>query len=121
MPTVQIYLPAGHSTDNKRLLVNNISEDLASAGNTKKSAVKIILSELPLEDFELAGQQIIVQIYLLKGRTLEQKQNIIQSISTTINELLDISMDNIKIILNHISLEDYAIGGKLLKDIRMSN
>lgn len=59
----------------------------------------------------------VVQIHLMEGRTEEQKRVLVQKVTEAMCEALSIKPERIRIMLNDISLGDYAIGGKLMKDI----
>ena len=61
-----------------------------------------------------------VQIHLLKGRTKDQKRLIAKEVSEALSRTADTPVKNVKIIFSEMELEDYAIGGEILEDIRKS-
>lgn len=60
----------------------------------------------------------IVEIHLLEGRDEETKAKIAQSVSEALSETADTPIENVKIIFHDMKPADYAIGGKLIKEIR---
>lgn len=58
----------------------------------------------------------IVEIHLLKGRTLEQKRLLTASVTKAITESLGAPAETVRIILSEMEKEDYAIAGTLMTD-----
>lgn len=58
----------------------------------------------------------IIRIDLLKGRSVEQKQQMAKEITKTVSKIAKTKEENIKIIFSDMEFENYASGGKLAKE-----
>lgn len=58
----------------------------------------------------------IVEVHLLKGRTLDQKRRLVQEMTRVLCETLAVKPEQVRILLSEMEKEDYAIGGILSKD-----
>ena len=55
MPIVQIHLIEGRSIDQKRALVEKVTQAVCDSVNVPPDAVKIILSDMARHDYAVAG------------------------------------------------------------------
>lgn len=55
MPIVQIHLIEGRSIDQKRALVDKVTQAICETVNVPPDAVKIILSDMAKHDYAIAG------------------------------------------------------------------
>ncbi|PZP86718.1 MAG: 4-oxalocrotonate tautomerase [Azospirillum brasilense] len=55
----------------------------------------------------------IVQINMLKGRTIEQKRALVKKVTEALGETIDAPPHKIRIILNDMEHDMYAIAGQL--------
>lgn len=53
----------------------------------------------------------VVQISLIQGRTPEKKEELIRKVTQAIVEVLEISADRVRIILNEVPKENIGYGG----------
>lgn len=58
----------------------------------------------------------IVQINMLKGRTLEQKRALVKKVTEALGETIDAPAHKVRIILNDMEHDMYSVGGKLVAD-----
>lgn len=58
----------------------------------------------------------IVQVNMLKGRTLDQKRALVKRITEVLGETIDAPAHKVRIILNDMEHDMYAIGGELHAD-----
>lgn len=58
----------------------------------------------------------IVQMEILKGRTLEQKREMVKEVTGAICKTLSCPPEAVSIIIREMEKEDYAIAGKLFAD-----
>jgi 4-oxalocrotonate tautomerase len=56
MPIVQIELLAGRTVDQKRVLVDGVTRAICEALGVPPESVRIILRDMRLEDFAVAGR-----------------------------------------------------------------
>jgi len=57
-----------------------------------------------------------IQVNLLVGRTTEQKRSLVANITEAVVKSLGVKPDVVRIILQEMATDDYAIGGVLTSD-----
>jgi 4-oxalocrotonate tautomerase len=58
----------------------------------------------------------IVEIYLLEGRSEEQKRNLVKEVTEVICRTIQAEPEQVRIILSDMKKSDYSIGGVLISD-----
>ncbi|WP_312700396.1 2-hydroxymuconate tautomerase [Sedimentibacter sp.] len=58
----------------------------------------------------------IVQVEMLKGRTLEQKRDMVKKVTEAISETANCPKDAVKIIIREMDFENFSQGGVLKCD-----
>lgn len=56
MPICQIYLLEGRTVEQKRLLIEKITEAMQEAIGARPESVRVILTEMPKEHFGIGGK-----------------------------------------------------------------
>lgn len=57
------------------------------------------------------------QIYLIEGRTEEQKRTLIEKVTRAIVEAVDVPKENVRVWLHDMPKENWGIGGVSAKDL----
>ena len=57
----------------------------------------------------------IVQIDMIKGRTVEQKKEMVKRVTEAISEIVNCPKDAVSIIIRDMEYENYGSGGELVK------
>ncbi len=57
-----------------------------------------------------------VDIKIIKGRTLEQKRNLVTSVTQAVSESIDVPAERIWVHINEMETDGFATGGKLIVD-----
>lgn len=58
----------------------------------------------------------IIQVHMFEGRTLDQKRKLVASMTDAVVKSLDVKPEDVRIILQDMSRQDYSIGGVLAAD-----
>ena len=58
----------------------------------------------------------IIQVHLIKGRTVDQKRKLVANITDAVVKSLDVKNENVRIILQEMAKDDYAVAGALVMD-----
>ncbi len=58
----------------------------------------------------------IVNVNMIKGRTLEQKREMVKEVTDSIVKTLNCDKDAVRIIINEIDKADISVGGVLRSD-----
>ncbi|HKQ61752.1 MAG TPA: 2-hydroxymuconate tautomerase [Candidatus Polarisedimenticolaceae bacterium] len=60
----------------------------------------------------------LVEIHLLRGRTPEQKKNLLGAVTQAVHETLDAPLTSIRVWIHEMGDEDYMAAGQLASDRR---
>lgn len=58
----------------------------------------------------------IIQVHFFEGRTLDQKRALVASMTDAVVKSLNVKPDDVRIILQEMARQDYAIAGVLTSD-----
>ncbi len=58
----------------------------------------------------------IANILMIEGRTLEQKQALIRTVTAAIVESLDVKPDRVRVIVQEVPREHWGIGGSSMRE-----
>lgn len=58
----------------------------------------------------------ILQVHLLKGRSVEQKRQLVKEVTEAVSRSLEVKPDQVRIILCEMDRDAYAIAGTLVAD-----
>ena len=117
MPTLEIYLPQGHSDERKASLIAGLTQATVDAIGAPAESVRILLTELPVSNIGLGGKPtpaalpVIIAI-LIAGRTEAQKEALIAHLSETSASVLDVSLQSTRVMIKDIPNTDFGLGGK---------
>ncbi|MGD0489666.1 MAG: 2-hydroxymuconate tautomerase, partial [Syntrophorhabdales bacterium] len=62
------------------------------------------------------GFMPIIQVHLIKGRTVDQKRKLVANITDAVVKSLDVKNEDVRIILQEMAKDDYAVAGALVMD-----
>ncbi|RQS30949.1 4-oxalocrotonate tautomerase [Burkholderia sp. Bp8992] len=121
MPTLEVFLPAGHDDARKAELIARLTGATVDAIGAPVDAVRVLLTELPATHVGLGGRSaadgaqpslpVIVAI-LIAGRTDEQKRALIAALSDVGAHVLDAPLQATRVIIKDIPNTDFGIGGR---------
>ncbi|WP_345816961.1 tautomerase family protein (plasmid) [Paraburkholderia sp. PREW-6R] len=117
MPTLEVYLPQGHTYDRKASIIQSLTQATVNSIGAPAESVRILLSELPAANSGLggkptpAGLPVIVAI-LIAGRTDAQKEALIAALSETSAAVLDAPLQATRVMIKDIPNTSFGIGGQ---------
>ena len=128
MPTLEVYLPAGHAEARKAQLIAGLTQATVDAIGAPAESVRVLLSELPPHDFGIgsssaadrAGSRaslLVIVAILIAGRTPAQKTALIAMLSETSAAVLDSPLDATRVMIKDIPNTDFGIGGQTAKSL----
>lgn len=59
-----------------------------------------------------------VHIYMVEGRTTEQKRRLAQKVTAAVSEAIDVLPASVDVIMHEGSAHDFARGGTLVADLK---
>ncbi|MCX4138790.1 MULTISPECIES: tautomerase family protein [Paraburkholderia] len=128
MPTLEVYLPAGHAEARKAQLIAGLTQATVDAISAPAESVRVLLSELPPHDFGIGGSSaadragsraslLVIVAILIAGRTPAQKTALIAMLSETSAAVLDSPLDATRVMIKDIPNTDFGIGGQTAKSL----
>ena len=129
MPTLEVYLPAGHAEARKAQLIAGLTQATVDAIGAPAESVRVLLSELPPHDFGIGGSSaadraasgraslLVIVAILIAGRTPAQKTALIATLSETSASVLDSPLDATRVMIKDIPNTDFGIGGQTAKSL----
>ena len=128
MPTLEVYLPAGHAEARKAQLIAGLTQATVDAICAPAESVRVLLSELPPHDFGIGGSSaadragsraslLVIVAILIAGRTPAQKTALIAMLSETSASVLDSPLDATRVMIKDIPNTDFGIGGQTAKSL----
>ncbi|GHT83810.1 4-oxalocrotonate tautomerase [Betaproteobacteria bacterium] len=118
MPNIETFLPHGYDDQKKVALINGLTRATVESVGAPLSSVRVWISEVGARDFGLGGEictraeaGIIVQAFLIAGRSDAQKATLIRAMTDAAVTTLSISRDNVRVIIRDIFNGDFGIGG----------
>jgi 4-oxalocrotonate tautomerase family enzyme len=122
MPTLEVYLPAGHTDQRKASLIQGLTQATVDAIGAPSESVRILLSELPASNSGLggtlsaAGLPVIIAI-LIAGRTDAQKEALISHLCRTSAAILDAPLQATRVMIKDIPNTNFGIGGQTARTL----
>ncbi len=119
MPLININMKKGHSAEYKKTFLQAVHDSLAQVLGIPKEDRFQRLNEFEPDFFETAPDKsdnfCIIEITMFPGRTKEQKKCVIETITETLNNRLNIRPEDIFILIQEPPLENWGMRGQQLK------
>ena len=58
----------------------------------------------------------IIQVHMIEGRTVDQKRALVANMTDAVTKSLNVKPDDVRIILQEMAKQDYAVAGVLIAD-----
>ena len=119
MPLARISIRKGKLTAHKRAIADGVYEALRETVRIPEGDRFQILTEHGEEDLivdphymgiERSRDNIIVQIFLSRGRTVEKKQALYRSIVERLHAFAGVRKEDVMIVLTEVGTEDWSFG-----------
>ncbi len=126
MPFAQIHVTEGHSAEQKRVLIEKVTQAIQDAVGAPRPNVRVWIHALPTTDYGIGGSPVaeldynnapFAQLFLMEGRTEEQLRNLIALVCQALVEALDAPMDKVRAWITEVPKSNWGIAGKTAKDL----
>jgi 4-oxalocrotonate tautomerase len=117
MPFVRISVQSSTPAATRKLIADSVYEAMRETIGIPEGDRFIVVTAHEANDMFIdpsfmganrSNQLVLTQIFLSRGRTVEQKQALYQSIATRLNQAAGITLDDVMIVLNENSFEDWS-------------
>jgi len=126
MPTLEVFLPAGHNEARKASLLAKLTHATVESIGAPIDSVRVMLNELPQGHFAVAGQVVVpgsseaapvILAILIAGRTEAQKVALIAALSRASVTALESSLAATRVMIKDIPNTDFGLAGKTAKSL----
>ena len=120
MPLVRIALAAGTPPEYRRALADGVHQALVETAGVPADDRFQLIEELPAGNlitdqaylgFERSARQVVVQIFLNAGRTVEVKQRLYAAIAEKLGRSPGLRPDDLLVNLVDVARENWSFGG----------
>ncbi|OZI22289.1 4-oxalocrotonate tautomerase [Bordetella genomosp. 7] len=115
MPILNIQIMQGHDARQKAALLKNCSTAVVDSIGAPLPSIRIVLEEVAPEHVIVAGEigkaMALVVVRLIAGRTDAQKAALIAALSSAIHTSVNISQDDVRVILADVPKTDMGVAG----------
>jgi 4-oxalocrotonate tautomerase len=119
MPLVRIFVYSSTTCEQQTAISSAVYEAMREAIGIPEGDRFIVLTEHEKEELLIdprymgvrrSERYVLVQIFLSRGRTVEQKQALYARIAERLNKSAQVPAGDVMIVLNENSLEDWSFG-----------
>ena len=118
MPTLEVYLPQGHTDERKASLIQGLTQaTVACNRRARRNPCASCCQNCPRSNIGLGGKltrpglPVIIAI-LIAGRTDAQKKALISQLCQTSAAVLDAPLQATRVMIKDIPNTDFGIGGQ---------
>jgi len=115
MPILTIQILPGRSAQQKTQLLTRVSQAVVDSLAAPLSSVRVVLQEVAAEHVIVGGEvgkdMALLRIMLIEGRTEEKKAALFAAVSRAVHESIDISEQDIRIIITDVPKTDMGVAG----------
>ena len=133
MPRVTVEILEGRTPDQKRALIREIANSVINVYKVPAKGVAIRIQEVKFTDLG-TGTESYWDFALHDGkvlygssgdpritvtcteRSLDEKKELVKQITDKVSEILGVPASDVKIFINEMKKDQFAIGGKLICD-----
>ena len=112
MPFAHVYLQEGHSKEDVKRLVTEISNLYAETISAPLERLRVWVSEIPLYAWAFVQEETpIVQLHLLAGRPKEQHHALIVGMTDVVERVMGVRRQSIRVCITEVSPDSFGSGG----------
>lgn len=115
MPILNILINQNHEPARKKQLLEGVTQAVVDSIGAPLSSIRAAVQTIDSQDAIVAGQigttMAQVDVYLLPGRTEDQKASLIAALSKTVANTIQVSDQDSRIIIHDIPLTDMGVAG----------
>jgi 4-oxalocrotonate tautomerase len=113
MPLFTIQLLEGHSAQQKQAVLKNASQAVVDSIGAPLASVRGILVEVAAQHAIVAGEiehpMARVDVALISGRTVEQKEVLIAALDAAVRQSLSLTGADVRVILTDVPNSDMGL------------
>ena len=115
MPMLNVQILQGHSPAKKTDLLKKLTQSVVDSIGAPLASVRVVLQEIPAEHVIVAGEigkeMVMITVGLIRGRTEDQKAEVIAAMFEATEQAIGVSKQNIRVILFDRPATDFGVAG----------
>lgn len=115
MPLLTIQIVQGRSAQQKKALLNSVSQAVVDSIGAPLASIRAMLIEVPADNVIIAGEigkdAALVHASLISGRTEEKKAAMFAAVSRAVHESIDISENDVRVVITDVPNTDMGMAG----------
>lgn len=119
MPMMKAHIKHGFTSEQKAAALASYTHAIQTAVTTPLSTVRVMLEELPPGHSCAAGEAdaelTIIQVFMMEGRTEEQKARLIAMLTDATVNAFGVNGDSVRVLLHDMPKINVGIGGRSAK------
>ncbi len=117
MPYIHVFLNKQYSSQKKEKLMHSLSHATAQSLGASPASVRVKLIPLDSLDTMVAGVVGVeiaeVYVYLMAGRSTEQKEALFRAINIAVQDSLEVAPDLSRTVIQDVATIDLGLAGGL--------
>lgn len=115
MPILNIKIPTGYSTDQKKSLLKGMSDAVIASIAAPLPSIRVTIEEVSPDHTIVAGEigkpMTLITAVLIQGRTPELKAALIKALAESVQATIGISTNDTRIVIQDVSTDDLGVAG----------
>lgn len=116
MPMIKAHILAGFSADQRAALLKALTHDVITVLGAPPRQVRCLLEEIASGNSAVAGEidqpVTIVNVWMMEGRTEDQKAHLIAALSNSVAATTGVPLDTVRIVIFDLPKINVGIGGR---------
>lgn len=134
MPTIEAFIVEGHSHRQKEQLIDSLTHAVVESIAAPIDSVRVILNEVAARHVGVGGKPMgaadvppgpaapgaalaIMQVFLIAGRSDEQKVRLIAALTDAAVEVQAVARGDVRVIIKDIPNTDFGLAGKTAQSL----
>ncbi|AWB34310.1 tautomerase family protein [Orrella marina] len=115
MPILNIKIPTGHSTEQKKNLLKGLTDAVVASLAAPLPSIRVTIEEVAPDHTIVAGEigkpMTLITAVLIVGRTPELKAALIKALAESVQATIGISIDDTRVVIQDIERTDLGVAG----------
>lgn len=115
MPILTIKIPTGHSVEQKKALLQGLTDAVLRSLNAPLASIRVTIDEVSPENTIVAGQlgqpMALIHAALIAGRSEQLKAALIAELAKAVEQSIGLSMDHTRTLIDDYPTTDMGVAG----------
>lgn len=126
MPFAQVFLVEGHTREQKRAVIEKVTQAVQDAIAAPRPNVRVWIHDVPTMNFGVGGVCLdelgetdfpFVQMFIMEGRTEDQKRALVEQVTQALQDAVGAPRAKLRVWITEVPKTNWSIGGVTAKDL----